>query len=37
MWHDSELIVVAGGGHAGSDPGMTETVVDALNRFAVAH
>jgi proline iminopeptidase len=34
VWRDSELIVVTGAGHAGSDPGMTETVVDALDRFA---
>lgn len=35
-WPDSELVTVAGAGHVASDPGMTEAVVAALDRFAGA-
>ena len=34
LWPDSELVAVTGAGHAASDPGMTEAVVAALDRFA---
>ncbi len=33
-WPGSELIVVGGAGHDARDPGMTESVVAATNRFA---
>lgn len=33
-WPESELIVVGGAGHSSSDPGMSESVVAATNRFA---
>jgi proline iminopeptidase len=33
-WPDSELVIVSGAGHSGSDPGMTEAVLAATDRFA---
>lgn len=33
VWPDSALIVVPNAGHSGADPGMTEALVAALNRF----
>ncbi len=33
-WHGSELIVVSGAGHTAGDPGMTETLIAATDRFA---
>lgn len=33
-WPDSELVIVSGAGHSGSDPGMTEAVLAAIDRFA---
>lgn len=33
-WPDSELVPIAGAGHVASDPGMTEAVVAALDKFA---
>lgn len=32
-WPDSELVVVENAGHSGADPGMTEALVAALDRF----
>ena len=34
-WPDSELVVVSGAGHSSGDPGMSEAVTAATNRFAV--
>ena len=36
IWHDGELIVVSGAGHSAADPGMTEAVLAAADRFAKA-
>jgi len=33
-WPDSELVVVNGAGHSSGDPGMSEAVIAATNRFA---
>jgi proline iminopeptidase len=33
-WPGSELVVVGGGGHDARDPGMSESVVAATDRFA---
>ncbi|HET8640460.1 MAG TPA: prolyl aminopeptidase [Pseudonocardiaceae bacterium] len=33
-WPDAELVTVSGAGHAATDPGMTEAVVAALDKFA---
>ncbi|ONI86853.1 prolyl aminopeptidase [Saccharothrix sp. ALI-22-I] len=33
-WPDAELVVVQGASHAGSDPGMSEAVLAATDRFA---
>lgn len=35
-WSDAELIVVNSAGHSTGDPGMTETVVAATDRFAAS-
>lgn len=32
-WPDSELVLVGGAGHSTSDPGMTEAIIAATNRF----
>jgi proline iminopeptidase len=37
VWPDGELVIVAGAGHSTSDPGMTEAVIAATDRFAVRH
>ena len=34
-WPDGELVIVGGAGHSSSDPGMSEAVVAATDRFAV--
>lgn len=34
VWPDAELVLVATAGHASSDPGMTEALVAATDRFA---
>ena len=34
-WPGSELVIVGGAGHDARDPGMSEAVVAATNRFAV--
>ena len=34
VWLDAELIIVPGAGHSSADPGMTEAVVAATDRFA---
>ena len=33
-WPDSELIIVRGAGHSSSDPGMSEALIAATDRFA---
>lgn len=33
VWLESELVVVENAGHSGADPGMTEALVAALDRF----
>jgi proline iminopeptidase len=33
-WPDSELILVRGAGHSSSDPGMSEAIIAATDRFA---
>lgn len=33
-WPNSELVIVDGAGHSGSDPGMTEATLTAIERFA---
>jgi proline iminopeptidase len=33
-WPDSELVIVSGAGHSSSDPGMTEALIAATDRFA---
>lgn len=33
-WPQSELVIVRGAGHASSDPGMTEALIAATDRFA---
>jgi proline iminopeptidase len=33
-WPDAELVIVNGAGHSAGDPGMTESIVAALDRFA---
>jgi proline iminopeptidase len=33
-WPDSELIVISNAGHSPGDPGMTESLIAATNRFA---
>lgn len=35
LWPDAELVVVPRAGHAGTDPGMTEAVLAALDRMAL--
>lgn len=35
-WPDSELILVQGAGHSANDPGMTEAIIAATDRFARA-
>jgi len=34
-WPNSELVIVQGAGHSTSDPGMSEAVIAAMDRFAV--
>jgi proline iminopeptidase len=36
-WPDGELVVVSGAGHAPGDPGMSEAVIAATNRFAARY
>jgi proline iminopeptidase len=33
-WPDSELVIVSGAGHSSSDPGMSEVLIAATDRFA---
>jgi proline iminopeptidase len=33
-WPDSELVVVGAAGHSVGDPGMSQAVIAALDRFA---
>ncbi len=33
-WPDSELVIVSGAGHASTDPGMSEALIAATDRFA---
>ncbi len=33
-WPDGELVIVSGAGHSSADPGMTESVISATDRFA---
>jgi proline iminopeptidase len=33
-WPNSELVIVSGAGHSGTDPGMSEALVTATDRFA---
>jgi proline iminopeptidase len=33
-WHTSELVIVNGAGHASTDPGMSEALIAATDRFA---
>jgi len=33
-WPDGELVVVSGAGHSSGDPGMSEAVIAATDRFA---
>ena len=35
-WPDSELVIVSGAGHASTDPGMSEALIAATDRFAQA-
>jgi proline iminopeptidase len=35
-WADSELVIVTNAGHASTDPGMSEALIAATNRFAPA-
>jgi proline iminopeptidase len=37
VWPDSELIIVKGAGHSTADPGMTEAIIDATDRFGRRH
>ena len=34
VWPDSELVIVSGAGHSSADPGMSESVIAATDRFA---
>ena len=34
-WPNSELVIVRGAGHASSDPGMSEALIAATDRFAI--
>lgn len=34
VWPDSKLVIVGGAGHSSDDPGMTEAIAAALDRFA---
>jgi proline iminopeptidase len=34
-WPGSELIIVRGAGHSANDPGMSEALIAATDRFAV--
>jgi pimeloyl-ACP methyl ester carboxylesterase len=36
-WPNSELVMVNGAGHASTDPGMSEAIIAALDRFATRH
>jgi proline iminopeptidase len=33
-WPNSELVIVRGAGHSSTDPGMSEALIAATNRFA---
>jgi proline iminopeptidase len=33
-WPNSELVLVSGAGHSSADPGMTEAIISATDRFA---
>ncbi len=33
-WPNSELVIVHGAGHASTDPGMSEALIAATDRFA---
>jgi len=36
-WPDGELVVVSGAGHSSGDPGMSEAVIAATDRFAARY